>query len=79
MKIFIKDYEPYKGFYDLRERNLPIKIFKKLWKAQDMLYHYSIHADYFKKYHPTMWEKAKELSAIYQQVLFSYNRKRGNR
>ena len=72
MRLFVKDYKPYKGFYDLRDWGMPAKVFRKLWEVQDMLNHYNTHADYFKKYHPVMWEKAKEMSADYQQILFSF-------
>lgn len=67
-----EQYIPYSGFYDLREFVLPKKLFKKLWKIQDILHHMTVRADYFKKYHPVQWEKAKEVSANYQQILLSH-------
>ena len=70
--IRFPDYKPYPGFYDLREYNLTVKMFKKLWRTQDMLYHMSARKDYYKKWHPAQWEKAKEVSACYQQMLFKY-------
>jgi len=30
--------------------------------------------DYYKKYLPIQWEKAKEVSACYQQILFRYKK-----
>jgi len=70
MKKSIENYKPYKGFYDLREYNLPERLFRRLWIIQDMLSHMSERMDYFKKWHPRQWQKAKELSAYYQQILF---------
>ncbi len=66
----IEDYKPYKGFYDLREVKLTKRLFSKLWRIQDMLSHMNERADYFKKWHPNQWQKAKELSAEYQHILF---------
>jgi len=68
----IAEYKPYMGFYDLRKYNLSKKIFLKLWNIQDMLYDMIIKKEYYKKWHPIQWEKAKELSASYQQILFQY-------
>jgi hypothetical protein len=68
----VENYKPYKGFYDLRDYIIPKRIFVKLWKIQDMLNHMSINKDYYKKYLPIQWEKAKEVSANYQQILFGY-------
>jgi len=65
-------YKPYKGFYDLRNYNLPKKLFLALWDIQDMLSHMSEKEDYFKEFLPRQWEDAKEVSAKYQQVLFRY-------
>ncbi len=69
-----KKYSPYPGFYDLRDFVLPKKLFIKLWGIQDMLAHMQARAEYFKKWHPGQWEKAKEISGAYQQILF----RRGN-
>jgi len=69
-KLKKKDYHPYPGFYDLREFNLPITLFRKLWKIQDFLNHVNARKEYYKKYNAIQWGKAKELSAAYQRVLF---------
>ncbi len=71
----MKNYKPYKGFYDLRNYELPKKIFSKLWKIQNMLFHMQERYDYFKKWHPGQWAKAKQLSAEYQRILFNYPRR----
>lgn len=65
-------YKPFKGFYDLREYDMPKKVFLKLWDIQDMLSHMSEREKYFKEFLPIQWEKAKEVSACYQQTLFRY-------
>jgi hypothetical protein len=75
IKERIKQYKPYKGFYDLREYDLPDREFIRLWDVQDMLSHMSERSDYFKKFLPIQWEKAKEVSACYQHILFKYNLK----
>jgi len=67
-----KEYKPYKGFYDLRDFDIPVKEFKKLWDVQDILSHMTERREYFKKFLPFQWERAKEVSACYQQALFSY-------
>ena len=66
----MKKYSPYPGFYDLRDFVLPKRLFKKLWIIQDMLYHMQVLSKYYKKWHPGQWERAKELSGQYQQILF---------
>jgi len=68
----VKKYKPYKGFYDLREYDLPKKVFQRLWNIQDMLNFMSERQDYYKEFLKTQWEDAKEISARYQQELFSY-------
>ena len=74
-KELYQAYKPYKGFYDLREWDLPANVFKKLWQIQDMLNHYNTHAEYYRKYEPSQWGEAQNLSGMYQQILFSYKRK----
>lgn len=67
-----ENYKPFKGFYDLREYNLPKSIFQKLWDIQFALNDMVERQDYYKKMLPIQWEKAKEVSANYQHILFSY-------
>ena len=69
----ITDYKPFNGFYDLRDYNLPKKEFRKLWKIQEYLHHVETNKKYFKTMAKNMWEEAKQLSANYQQCLFSYS------
>lgn len=72
MKNHIENYRPYKGFYDLRDFKLSKLLFVQLWKIQDTLYEMSRNQAYYKKWHPAQWQKAQELSASYQNVLFKY-------
>ena len=69
----IEEYKPYNGFYELRDYNLPKKVFLKLWKIQEYLNHVNERKDYFKKMDVITWRKAQDLSADYQQCLFSYS------
>lgn len=69
----IEEYKPYKGFYDLREYNLPKEVFLKLWEIQEYLNYVKERKDYFKKMDANTWRKAKELSAYYQRCLFDYS------
>jgi len=48
-------YVPYEGFYDLRDYNMPIKIFKKLWKIQGALFKMNQNKEYYKKWHLAQW------------------------
>lgn len=70
----IEGYCPFVGFYDLREFNLPKKVFSALWKVQEYLSHMRDNQEYFKKMDKNTWEAAKNLSAEYQQRLFSYKK-----
>jgi hypothetical protein len=69
----IKDYKPYKGFYDLREYNLPKEIFIKFWNVQDYLNHVNERKQYFMEKDKITWRKSQELSANYQMCLASYD------
>jgi len=69
-----KEYKPYRGFYDLREYDLPKRVFQKLWDIQWTLSDMVERQDYYKKYLPIQWEEAKEVSACYQQILFRYEK-----
>ena len=71
-KISIDEYKPYEGFYDLREFKLSKRLFRRLWKIQETLYEMTKKQAYYKRWHPSQWEKAKELSAHYQSLLFEH-------
>ena len=68
------NYKPYQGFYDLREYNIPKKIFQKLWYVQDTLFEINKNKEYYKKWHPQQWQKAQQLSAEYQRILFQMDK-----
>lgn len=72
-KQLIDDYKPYKGFYDLRSFKLKKRLFRRLWKIQDTLHEMAKNQAYYKKWHPTQWQQAKELSAYYQNILFKHS------
>ena len=69
------NYKPYQGFYDLREYNIPKKIFNKLWYIQDILFEMNKNEGYYKKWHSGQWQKAQQLSAEYQNILFQMEKK----
>lgn len=70
--IYLSRYTPIKGFYDLRNWDIPKKDFLSLWNIQKQLASYMGKEKYFKKYEPAQWGKLKELSVLYQQALFNY-------
>ena len=71
----ITKYEGYYGFEDLRNFDLPEKIFKKLWKYQDTLYNYSKQKNYLKNNNPILWNNMKRVSGEYQRILLIYKYK----
>lgn len=70
----LTEYEPYKGFHDLRDFKLPKKLFRILWRLQDVLNEMTENHSYYEEWHPRQWQLAKELSADYQ-LLLRQNRK----
>lgn len=72
MKIEINNYKSYTGFFDLRNFKLSKRLFRRLWRIQDTLYEMTKNQEYYKKWHPEQWEKAKELSAYYQSLLLKH-------
>ena len=73
----VDEYKPYNGFYDLRDFKLPKRLFRQLWIVQGALYNMAERQAYFKKWHPGQWQKAKEVSAEYQSLLFQHSLKFG--
>ena len=73
-KEIIKKYKPFKGFYDLRDYEIPDKEFIKLWSIQEFLSDVRDKKEYYKKYSPYQWEYIKEISANYQQILLNKNK-----
>lgn len=69
-------YTPIDGFYDLREFDIPNRVFTKLWKIQKFLYECEQNRrDGVYLHMKNELDKVRELSGNYQQILFSYNRR----
>lgn len=66
-------YKGYKGFVDLREFDLPVKVFNKLAEIQYHLSYMAENPDYYRKFLPGQWQKAQELSGLLQIELQKYN------
>ena len=69
------EYTPFDGFYDLRDFDIPKKIFIKFWKVQKFLYKCEQNRK-MGRYLCMKEEldKVKEFSAHYQQLLFLYTK-----
>lgn len=76
LRTSVENYKPYEGFFDLRKFDLPKKLFRSLWIIQDTLHEMNKNKEYYKKFHMGQWLKAQQISADYQQVLFSYKKQR---
>lgn len=63
------EYTPYPGFVDLRNYKLSQKTFLKCKIIQETLFEMNSNAEYYKKYHPSQWQDAKEISAELQLFL----------
>lgn len=74
-KKSIKDYQPIKGFYDLREYEIPDDKFIELWKIQEYLKSFDKDKITIKSIAPEFWNHLKDLSGSYQQQLLSYPKK----
>ena len=67
------EYQPLQGFYDLRNWDIPKKDFLKLWSIQRYLFQCEQNRQKgLYKNTPNELDKIKNLSAEYQQTLFSY-------
>lgn len=72
-KPVLCEYQPLQGFYDLRNWDIPKKDFLKLWGIQKYLFQCEQNRQKgLYKNMPNELEKVKNLSAEYQQTLFSY-------
>ncbi len=78
LKVLKNKYTPIKGFYDLRNYNIPNnKIFKTLWETQETLkrqqdLYFSLSKEN-QKANKLNWDNLKKLSALYQHELFKYS------
>lgn len=73
-KLIIESYKPTNGFFDLSEKpeSLNNVEYAKILEAQLLLIEQNDNKDYLKKFNPIQWEKAKELSAALQQIIFRH-------
>lgn len=72
-KPMLCEYQPLQGFYDLRNWEIPKKDFLKLWSIQRYLFQCEQNRQKgMYRDMPHELEKVKNLSAEYQQTLFSY-------
>jgi len=67
----IENYKPYKGFYDLSEKPETLtKIeYAKVLHIQEFLVEQNKNIEYLRKFKPIQFEKGKELSANYQEIV----------
>ena len=72
-KSVLCEYQHLQGFYDLRNWDIPQKDFLKLWGIQKYLFQCEQNRQKgLYENMPNELEKVKNLSAEYQQTLFSY-------
>ena len=67
----IKNYKPYKGFYNLSERpkTLTTIEYAKVLKIQEYLAWQEGNKAYLMKFEPIQWQEMKKLSADYQGIV----------
>ena len=76
IKTKISNYQPLKGFLDLRNFDISNKDFLKLWRIQRYLFQCEENRQKgFYKNMSTEFEKVKDLSAEYQQTIFEFKYK----
>lgn len=70
----IENYRPHKGFYDLsvRPKTLTKVEYAKVLKTQNILAEAEKNKEYLMKMTPVQWQEAKEISAMYQAIIFKY-------
>ena len=70
----IDNYKPHKGFYDLSERPKTLtKIeYAKVLNTQNILAEAEKNKEYLKKMTPIQYLEAKEISALYQAIVWQY-------
>lgn len=67
-------YKPSEGFFDLstRPKTLDKKTFQKLQNIQMWIAHVQQNAEQFRTQQKGQWEKAKDMSAEIQQIIFQH-------
>lgn len=70
----IDNYKPHQGFYDLSEKpkTLTKVEYAKVLNAQNILAEQGNNKEYLKKFEPIQYEDWKEISALYQAIVFQY-------
>lgn len=72
-KITRKNYKPINGFYDLTTIAIPTASeFHKLARLQRVLAFFEEKKEYLQQNEPLKWEKIKNLSALYQEIILEY-------
>jgi len=70
----IKNYKPHKGFYDLSEKPKTLtKIeYAKVLNTQNIIAEQVKNEEYLMKFTPIQYQDWKEISAIYQAIVYQY-------
>jgi len=70
----IENYRPCKGFFDLsiKPKTLAKDKYAKLLNIQNILAEAENNKEYLMKFEPTQYEDWKEISALYQAIVFQH-------
>ena len=70
----IDNYKPHQGFYDLSEKPKTLnKIeYAKVLNTQNILAEAEKNKEYLMKMTPIQWQEGKEISALYQAIVYQY-------
>ena len=68
----IDNYKPHQGFYDLsgKPKTLNKIEYAKVLNTQNILAEAEKNKEYLMKMTPIQWQEAKELSALYQAIIY---------
>jgi hypothetical protein len=70
----IENYKPHQGFFDLsvKPKTLNKIEYAKILNTQNILVEQGNNIEYLKKFTPIQYEDWKEISAIYQAIVYQY-------
>ena len=70
----IDNYKPHQGFYDLsvKPKTLTKVEYAKVLNAQNILAEAEKNKEYLMKMTPIQWQEAKEISALYQAIVYQH-------
>ena len=70
----IENYKPHQGFYDLsvKPKTLTKVEYAKVLNAQNILAEAGTNKEYLERYDPIQWGDWKEISAMYQAIIFQH-------